>query len=134
MLILPSWLITSAKEKPLEGWGVRIVGSEISAVAPNEILRERYPDEEIWDAAGQVLAPGFVDAHTHLYGILAHGIPLAKAPSGFMPFLEEYWWPLIENRLDREMICAATDSNCVAMIRSGSCHACPSCGNTSGCS
>jgi cytosine/adenosine deaminase-related metal-dependent hydrolase len=36
-----------------------------------------------------------------------------------MPFLEEYWWPLIENRLDREMICAATDSNCLAMIRSG---------------
>lgn len=119
MLILPSWLITSAREKPLAGWGVRIVGSEISAVAPNETLRERYPDEEIWDATGQVLAPGFVDAHTHLYGILAHGIPLAKAPSGFMPFLEEYWWPLIENRLDREMICAATDSNCLAMIRSG---------------
>ncbi len=119
MLILPSWLITSAKEKPLAEWGVRIIASEISDVAANEILRERYPGEEIWDATGQVLAPGFVDAHTHLYGILAHGIPLEKAPSGFMPFLEEYWWPLIENRLDREMICAATDSNCLAMIRSG---------------
>ena len=52
MLILPSWLITSAKEKPLAGWGVRFVDSEISAVAPNEALKERYADEEIWDAAG----------------------------------------------------------------------------------
>jgi 5-methylthioadenosine/S-adenosylhomocysteine deaminase len=119
MLILPSWLITSAKDKPLAGWGVRIIGSEISAVAPNEVLQGRYAGEETWEAPSQILAPGFVDAHTHLYGILAHGIPLAKAPSGFMPFLEEYWWPLIENRLDREMICAATDSNCLAMIRSG---------------
>lgn len=119
MLIFPSWVITSAKEKPLAGCGVRIVGSEITAVAPNDTLRKRYPDEETWDASGQVLAPGFVDAHSHLYGILAHGIPLAKAPSGFMPFLKEYWWPLIENRLDQEMICAATDSNCLAMIRSG---------------
>ncbi len=119
MLILPSWLITSAKEKPLAEWGVRIIGSEITYVASNEMLRERYPGEDIWDAAGQVLAPGFVDAHTHLYGILAHGIPSRKAPSGFMPFLEEFWWPLIENHLNREMICAATASNCLAMIRSG---------------
>jgi cytosine/adenosine deaminase-related metal-dependent hydrolase len=119
MLILPSWLIVSANEKPLADWGVRVVGSQVVDVAPNTVLRQRYPGEEIWDAGGQVLAPGFVDAHTHLYGILAHGIPLAKAPSGFMPFLEDFWWPLVENRLDREMICAATDYNCVGMIRSG---------------
>ena len=119
MLILPSWMITSAKEKPQTGWGVRIQGSEIAAVAPQAVLRQYFPEDEVWEAPGQVMAPGFVDAHTHLYGILAHGIPLTKAPSGFMPFLEDFWWPLVENRLDREMICAATDTNCVAMIRSG---------------
>jgi len=119
MLILPSWLIVTPTEKPLAGWGVRVAGSEIADVAPNETLQQRYPDDQTWEAAGQVLAPGFVDAHTHLYGILAHGIPLAQAPSGFMPFLEDFWWPLVENRLDREMICAATDYNCVEMIRSG---------------
>ncbi|MCL4561915.1 MAG: amidohydrolase family protein, partial [Chloroflexi bacterium] len=119
MLILPSWLIASAKDRPLAGWGVRVFGSEITSVAPNEALRESFPEDEVWEAPGQILAPGFVDTHTHLYGILAHGIPLAKAPSGFMPFLEEFWWPLVENRLDREMICAATDFNCAALIRSG---------------
>ncbi|HVN54563.1 MAG TPA: amidohydrolase family protein, partial [Anaerolineaceae bacterium] len=119
MLIIPSWLIVSAREKPLAGWGIRVLGSEIREVAPNITLQQRYPTEVCWEADGQVLAPGFVDAHTHLYGILAHGIPLEKAPSGFMPFLEDFWWPLVENRLDQEMICAATDSNCTAMIRSG---------------
>jgi cytosine/adenosine deaminase-related metal-dependent hydrolase len=119
MLILPTWIITSAKEKPLFEWGVRISGSEISDIASHAELRKRFPQDEIWEAPGQVLAPGFVDAHTHLYGILAHGIPLSKAPSGFMPFLEDFWWPLVENRLDRDMICAATDYNCAAMIRSG---------------
>lgn len=119
MLILPSWCIFSAQEKPLKNWGVRIIGSEILDFAPHLQLKQDYPNDEIWDATGQVLAPGFVDAHTHLYGMLAHGIPLSKAPSGFMPFLEEFWWPLVENRLDREMICTATDANCVAMIRSG---------------
>jgi 5-methylthioadenosine/S-adenosylhomocysteine deaminase len=119
MLILPSWCILSAAEQPREGWGVRVSGSEISEVGSHEQLQRRYPRDEIWEAPGQVLAPGFVDTHTHLYGLLAHGIPAAKAPSGFMPFLEDYWWPLVENRLDREMICAATEVNCVAMIRSG---------------
>ncbi|MDZ4160006.1 MAG: amidohydrolase family protein [Anaerolineaceae bacterium] len=119
MLILPAWLVVSAQEKPRENWGVRISGQVIADVAPNVALKQRYPAEETWEAAGQVLAPGFVDAHTHLYGLLAHGIPLAKAPSGFMPFLEDFWWPLVENRLDKEMIIAATDYNCAAMIRSG---------------
>lgn len=119
MLILPSWLITSAKEKPLADWGLRVAESNIVEIAPNEELQQRYPHEEIWGAAGQVLAPGFVDAHTHLYGVLAHGIPLENAPNGFMPFLEDFWWPLVENRLDQEMICTASQMNCVAMIRSG---------------
>ena len=68
---------------------------------------------------GQALAPGFVDAHTHLYGVLAHGIPLDKAPSGFWPFLVDFWWPLVEDQLDHEMICAATDLNLTHMLRSG---------------
>ena len=36
-----------------------------------------------------------------------------------MPFLEDFWWPLVENRLDRDMILPATAVNCAAMIRSG---------------
>ena len=69
--------------------------------------------------AGRSLRPGFVDAHTHLYGVLAHGIPLHKAPSGFWPFLIDFWWPLVEDRLDHEMICAATDLNLAQMLRGG---------------
>jgi cytosine/adenosine deaminase-related metal-dependent hydrolase len=119
MLILPSWLICSPVEKPLADWGVRVVGTTIDHVAPNDELRQHYPNDERWEATGEVLAPGFVDAHTHLYGVLAHGIPLTKAPPGFMPFLEDFWWPRVENRLDQEMICTATAYNCAAMIRSG---------------
>ncbi len=36
-----------------------------------------------------------------------------------MPFLEEFWWPLVENQLDSVMINAATDWNCSQMLRSG---------------
>jgi cytosine/adenosine deaminase-related metal-dependent hydrolase len=83
------------------------------------MLRERYPLDNVVSAPDEILAPGFVDAHTHLYGILAHGIPLAQAPSGFMPFLTDFWWPLVEDRLTVAMITAASAYNAAAMTRSG---------------
>ena len=119
MIILPDWLITTPLESPRRNYGLRIIGDCIDEVAENDVLRRKYPQDQIWDAPGQVLAPGFVDAHTHLYGVLAHGIPLDKAPSGFWSFLEEFWWPLIEDRLDQDLIGAATDYRCAQMIRSG---------------
>lgn len=118
-ILLPEWLITSPLDAPRQGWGIRVEGEKVVEVAPNTDLRQRYPVDEAWEAPGQVLAPGFVDAHTHLYGVLAHGIPLDKAPSGFWPFLEDFWWPLVENRLDIEMICAATEIQTARMVQSG---------------
>ena len=118
-IILPEWLITSALEEPKHGWGVRIVDDKIEDIAPNEELLFRYPKEQSWIAPGQVLAPGFVNSHTHIYGVLAHGIPLEKAPSGFWPFLEDFWWPLVENRLDHEMIRATTELRCAQLLKSG---------------
>ena len=117
-LILPDFLIDLPASRR-KGWGVRVEADQIAAVAPNAELRAAYPEDEVVDAAGQTLSPGFVDAHTHLYGVLAHGIPLHKAPSGFWPFLTDFWWPLVEDRLDHEMICAATDLNLAQMLRGG---------------
>ncbi len=118
-LILGDWLITTPTEAPKQGWGARVVGDSIAAIGPHADLRRAYPDDEIHDAGGCVIAPGFVNAHAHLYGVLAHGIPLDRAPSDFWAFLAEFWWPLVENALDHEMICAATDWVCAEMLRGG---------------
>jgi cytosine/adenosine deaminase-related metal-dependent hydrolase len=119
LIILPQWLITTPHETPKKFWGVRVVDDQIVDVASNADLREKYPADSVWEAPNEVLSPGFVNGHTHLYGVLAHGIPLQKAPSGFWPFLEEFWWPLVEDRLDHAMINAATDYRCATMLKSG---------------
>ena len=118
-IILPQYLITTPHKPPQCGWGIRIIGDKITAIAPNADLRAQYPDDDIIEAPDSVLAPGFVNAHVHLYGVLAHGIPLANAPSGFWSFLNDFWWPLVEDALDHEMIAAATDWVCAEMLRSG---------------
>src|SRR5262245_22681901 len=79
ILILPSFLITTGREAPKKEWGVRVAGNHIVEIGPNAELKARYPDDLHVDGADQVLAPGFVNAHVHLYGVLAHGIPLPSA-------------------------------------------------------
>ena len=118
-LILPDYLISAPGQAPRQGWGVRVAGNRIDASGPIAELQARYPEDTAVHAPHHVLAPGFVNAHVHLYGVLAHGIPLAKAPSDFWSFLQEFWWPLVEDALDHEMIAAATDWVCAEMARSG---------------
>lgn len=119
LVIYPEWLITSAPQPTLRDWGVRIEDGVITHVASNADLRRRFPDTPAVEAPGQVLSPGFVNAHTHLYGVLAHGIPLAKAPEGFWPFLTDFWWPMVEDRIDHEMLETACAWQCAQMIKSG---------------
>jgi 5-methylthioadenosine/S-adenosylhomocysteine deaminase len=118
-LILGDWLIESAHLPPRQGWGVRVEGDRVTAVGPHAELKAAHPNDSIHDAAGHVIAPGFVNAHVHLYGVLAHGIPLENAPADFWGFLDDFWWPLVEDALDHEMIVAATDWVCTEMLRSG---------------
>ncbi len=118
-LVLPEWLILSAREPPRRDWGVRVVGARIVDVAPNASLAQKYPRDRLIQAREQVLSPGFVNTHTHLYGVLAHGIPLAKAPDGFWPFLKDFWWPMVEDRIDHAMLRAAVDWQCRQMAASG---------------
>ncbi len=118
-LILPAWLITAADQPPRAGWGVSISGDTIGRVGPHEELRADHPEATVVEAPESILLPGFVNAHVHLYGTLAHGIPVDDAPSDFWSFLEDYWWPKVEDALDVEMIEAATDYVCAEMLRSG---------------
>ena len=107
-LILPDWLITAADKPPQAGWGVRISGEVVDRAGSHAELRAAFPDDDVVEASGSILLPGFVNAHVHLYGTLAHGIPVDDAPSDFWSFLEDYWWPKVEDALDVEMITAAT--------------------------
>ena len=121
-IILPSYLITTAHETPKQNWGVRVVADQIVEVGPNAELQAKYPDDTVINGTDFVLAPGFVNAHVHLYGVLAHGIPLPspdEESGGGWAFLDDFWWPLVEDALDHEMICAATDWVCAEMLRSG---------------
>ncbi len=48
-----------------EGYAVLVQGDTIAAVGPEDELRRTQSDADVVDCARGVLAPGFVDSHTH---------------------------------------------------------------------
>jgi cytosine/adenosine deaminase-related metal-dependent hydrolase len=118
-LVLPDWLVVAADRQPLAGHGVRVVDGVVDDVGPHRDLLAAHPDDPVHRADGHAVLPGFVNSHVHLYGVLAHGIPVVSPPSGFESFLDDYWWPQVEDRLDQRMIATATEWVCAEMLRSG---------------
>ena len=86
----------------------------VSEGPPNGISADR----EI-DGTGKIAIPGLISTHTHMYGILSHGIPISDSPKSFRGFLEEFWWPKIENRISKREIKDTTQMACVDMAKTG---------------
>jgi putative selenium metabolism protein SsnA len=72
----------------------------VTEVGPTSQLRDAYPEAEVLDAGGQVIMPGLICAHMHLYSTLARGMALKdEPPANFVQILERLWW-----RLDRALL------------------------------
>ena len=69
------------------GLGVAVRGERIVAVAPDEMLRRDFPGASEVDCEGGLLAPGFVDSHTHVvFGAGRHAEHELRATG--VPYLE----------------------------------------------
>jgi len=134
-LILGHTLWADTTQPPQPGWGVAVKDSRVVATGPHTDLRARFPTAIIIEATDCIITPAFINAHHHMYGVLAHGIPTPPISpperggtegGGFWPFLEKFWWPRVEDRLTGNLIAAATDWACLEMVRSGvtTCYDC----------
>jgi len=117
--ILGKYLIVSAKQEPKAEWGVHIEGNRITDMGPNDAMRNKYPDAEIIDATREIIMPGFVDSHMHMYGSLAVGRPSGKPRYDMYYSLVDAWWPDVEDRMDHEAIRVSAAMTAVELIRNG---------------
>ena len=101
-IILKPMLITHARLATL-GDGPRLIedgallveGGRITALGTTAELTMRYPAAERWDAAGQLVLPASICAHTHFYGAFARGMAVPGEPAANFPqILERLWWRL----------------------------------------
>ncbi len=98
---------------------VAVEGEYVQAVGPRAALRERYPTAERWDATGNLLLPGLIDGHTHLYAALTLGMPATgPSPRNFPEVLKRVWWRW-DQALDAEDVHLSALVGSIASAKSG---------------
>lgn len=64
-------------------------------VAVGELDEQAYTPDRIIDAGGNIVMPGLINAHHHLYSTFARGFtPPGEPASNFQEILERLWWKL----------------------------------------
>ena len=77
---------------------VAIDGDTIVEVGPERELKAKYPDAEYVDAQGNLIMPGLINCHTHIYSGLARGLAIKDCnPTNFLENLEQQWWKIDDN-------------------------------------
>jgi putative selenium metabolism protein SsnA len=106
MLIIHGLLISMTEpNRIIPDGALYIVDGQIADVgATATILSEHAPapGEQVIDAAGKLILPANICAHTHFYGAFARGMAIPGQPAGnFVEILERLWWKL-DRALDME--------------------------------
>lgn len=91
-------------------------GDRIAALAPTGRIAGPF-DLEL-DAAGQVVLPGLVNAHTHFYSAFARGLTGLPPSRHFTEVLRNLWWRL-DRALDLEAVALSAQLGALEAIRRG---------------
>jgi putative selenium metabolism protein SsnA len=96
MLITNGYLVTmETPNRIVSGGALYLEEGRIADLGPSAELEAAYPRAERLDAAGRLVMPGLVCAHTHFYGAFARGMALRGEPAANFPeILEKLWWRL----------------------------------------
>ena len=118
----------------IENGKVYVEGTKIVDVG--DFPDDRYAPDRTIDAAGNVVMPGLINAHHHLYSTFARGFtPPGATPTNFEQILSRLWWKL-DRALDAEdvyysallALMDAARAGCTTVIDH---HASPSCADGS---
>lgn len=120
MIAIKSKYLISSADKIYTNHSVIIDNDTIKDILPNEEVELKYQNlEEIIDKSEALVMPGFINGHMHQYGVLSRGIPANVHFTDFEGFLNDYWWPFIENRIGLKEVKATTKASAIELIESG---------------
>jgi putative selenium metabolism protein SsnA len=93
-LLIENGTVLTAGKTPvvLPNHSVLIEDGVITRIAPTSRLKASA--RKRIDASGKVLAPGFINAHTHFYSTFARGLIKTKPAGDFVQVLKNLWWRL----------------------------------------
>lgn len=99
----------------IEDGAIAVSEGRIVAIGPSDDLHARFTAEKLWNAGGNLLLPGFINTHTHLFQTFMRG--LGKD----LPLVEWLQQSVrrVMPRMDETAIYLAASVGCLEAIRSG---------------
>jgi len=93
----------------------------IKEIGPDSKISNKNGAKEI-DAHGKTVIPGMISCHNHLYSAVVRSIPYSGFESpdfSFVSWMDRFWLPLLEDKVDQEVMYAGTRANVLDHMRSG---------------
>jgi 5-methylthioadenosine/S-adenosylhomocysteine deaminase len=117
MLIVGGTIVTMDKaRRVIEDGAIAIKNGEIIAVGKRADITRRYSSRETMAAAGKVIIPGLINAHTHVPMTLFRGI---SDDLDLQDWLTKYIFPAEAKNVDEGFVRAGTRLGLAEMIRGG---------------
>ena len=113
-------LITHDQINPFfHNGAVAVKGNKVVETGKTEEIRAKYSEAEFIDAKGQLIMPGMINTHHHIYSAFARGMTSSgPAPKNFMDILENLWWKVDKN-LNLEEIKYSALATYIESIKNG---------------
>ncbi|MGL5615979.1 MAG: putative aminohydrolase SsnA [Sarcina sp.] len=121
MIIVGNGNVIARDEKNtfLENGAIAIEGNKIVAVGNTEDLKNKYGNSEFIDANGNLIMPGLINTHHHIYSAFARGLNLNNPPArNFVDILENLWWK-IDKRLTLEDVKYSAYTTLIDSVKNG---------------
>ena len=120
LLIGNGRVITQDNKKPyLENGCIAIKDNIILEVGNTQDLKEKYKAYEFIDAEANIIMPGLINTHHHIYSAFARGLILDNPPARkFTDILKNVWWK-IDKKLKSEDIKYSAYTTLIDCVKNG---------------
>lgn len=93
-------VITQDKENPyLENGAIVVENDIIIDIGNSKDIQKKYENVEFIDAQKNIIMPGLINTHMHIYSSFARGMKMKGESRNFSEILENLWWKVDKNLL-----------------------------------
>lgn len=121
MIIVGNGAVVTRDEKNrlIADGAIAIDNNKIVAVGNTDEIKNTYKNYEFIDAKGNLIMPGLINTHHHIYSAFARGLNLNNPPANnFVDILKNLWWK-IDKKLTLEDVKYSGYTTLIDCVKNG---------------
>ena len=121
MIIVGNGVVVTRDEKDtfIKNGAIAIDNNKIIAVGNTDEIKNTYKNSKFIDAKSNLIMPGLINTHHHIYSAFARGLNLNNPPAkNFVDILENLWWK-IDKKLTLEDVKYSGYTTLIDCVKNG---------------